>query len=221
MENKTSRQLVGTILPFDYISVGNKDAKETLLVLHGFAQNCDQAKADIVDKLSKKVQQKYKIIIPNGILPIPKIRPNNIQYRYSWYFYDSQKQQYYIDMSAPIEAIRNFLKNDSIDAKNVTVLGYSQGGYLAPILASSIAGIKTSIAINANTRVDKLGTNLDFTHISLHNEADPVVDFANSYKSYKDLKTKIKDARYISFEISSHEIVPQNIEAINDLLERQ
>ncbi|WP_412469647.1 acyl-CoA thioester hydrolase/BAAT C-terminal domain-containing protein [Oceanospirillum sp. RT-1-3] len=218
MENNTSRTNVGTNLPIDSIEVGNPKAQKTLLVLHGFAQNNEQIKENIVDKFSSEIIQNFRILIPNGIFPIPKIRPKEITYRYSWYFYDHTRQKYYIDMSTPIQALGNYLKANAIDFKDVIIIGYSQGGYLAPIMASYLPGIKASIAINANTRVDKLGENLSFDHLSIHNEGDPVVEFQNSHNSFIELKKKISNAQYVSFKINSHEIAPENIRAIETFL---
>ncbi|EPZ51392.1 phospholipase/carboxylesterase [Bacteriovorax sp. BAL6_X] len=218
MENNTSRTNVGTNLPIDSIEMGNPKAQRTLLVLHGFAQNNEQIKENIIDKLSSKIVENFRILIPNGIFPIPKIRPNQITYRYSWYFYDHTRQSYYIDMNTPIEALGNLLKAKAIEFKNVTIIGYSQGGYLAPIMASYLPGIHTSIAINANTRVDKLGENLNFKHLSIHNEGDPVVEFKNSHNSFLELRKKIADARFESFEINSHEITPENIKVLESYL---
>ncbi|WP_412462702.1 acyl-CoA thioester hydrolase/BAAT C-terminal domain-containing protein [Halobacteriovorax sp. RT-2-6] len=218
MENNTSRTNVGTNLPIDSIEVGNPKAQKTLLVLHGFAQNNEQIKENIVDKFSSEIIQNFRILIPNGIFPIPKIRPKEITYRYSWYFYDHTRQKYYIDMSTPIQALGNYLKANAIDFKDVIIIGYSQGGYLAPIMASYLPGIKASIAINANTRVDKLGENLSFDHLSIHNEGDPVVEFQNSHNSFIELKKKISNAQYVSFKINSHEIAPENIRTIETFL---
>ncbi|MFG1499134.1 acyl-CoA thioester hydrolase/BAAT C-terminal domain-containing protein [Halobacteriovorax sp. XZX-3] len=218
MENNTSRTNVGTNLPIDSIEVGNPKAQKTLLVLHGFAQNNEQIKENIVDKFSSEIIQNFRILIPNGIFPIPKIRPKEITYRYSWYFYDHTRQKYYIDMSTPIQALGNYLKANAIDFKDVIIIGYSQGGYLAPIMASYLPGINASIAINANTRVDKLGENLSFNHLSVHNEGDPVVEFQNSHNSFIELKKKISNAQYVSFKINSHEIAPENISAIETFL---
>lgn len=218
MENNTSRINVSTTLPIDYLELGNLKAKETLLVLHGFAQNNEMIKETLVDKLSSEVMNKYRIIIPNGILPIPKIRPKVIHYRYSWYFYDHSKGHYHIDMQAPISALENFFKALKVPMSSVTLLGYSQGGYLAPIMASYLKGIKASIAINANTRVDKLGENKSFKHLSIHNEGDPMVDFENSYKSYEKLKELVSDSEYKSFNIDSHEIQQENLDYLSKRL---
>ncbi|MGI4993104.1 acyl-CoA thioester hydrolase/BAAT C-terminal domain-containing protein [Halobacteriovorax sp. GFR7] len=218
MENNTSRTIVGTNLPIDSLEMGNPKAQKTLLVLHGFAQNNEQIKENIVDKLSPQILESFRILIPNGVFPIPKIRPKQITYRYSWYFYDHTRQKYYIDMSTPIEALGNFLKAKDIEFKDVTIVGYSQGGYLAPIMASNLPGIHASIAINANTRVDKLGENLNFKHLSIHNEGDPVVEFENSHNSFLQLKKKITDAQYESFKINTHEISPENIKALESYL---
>lgn len=218
MENNTSRINVSTILPIDYIEMGNQHAKETLLVLHGFAQNNEQIKEMLVEKLAKEVLEKYRILIPNGLLPIPKIRPKIIHYRYSWYFYDHSKGQYHIDMQAPIMALNGLLAGLNISAQDVTLLGYSQGGYLAPIMASKTSGLKASIAINANTRVDKLGEFKDFKHLSIHNEGDPIVEFDNSYKSYESMKEEIPNTSFQSFKIDSHEIHQENIDAVSSFL---
>lgn len=218
MENNTSRINVQTTLPIDYIEMGNKNAEQTLLVLHGFAQNAEQIKETLVDKLADEVKDKFRILIPNGILPIPKIRPKVIHYRYSWYFFDHSKGSYHIDMQAPIMALENFLNTLNVPMNTVSLIGYSQGGYLAPIMASSISGIKSSIAINSNTRVDKLGKNKDFTHLSVHNEGDPVVEYENSYKSFEKLKTIISNAQYKSFKINSHELQKENIEYLSSYL---
>ncbi len=217
MKMKNSHIEVDAPIPFNYLELGNEKSEKNLLILHGFAQNNEQILDELVKKLDPSISENYRIFIPNGIFPIPKIRREGIKYRYSWYFFDGSRQEYYVDMITPMTAIMNFFKQ--LELKEVIVVGYSQGGYLAPILASHCSIVSETISLNANTRVDKLGPEKNFKHTSIHNEGDPTVECENSYKSYEALKEIISEAEYFKLPVNTHEITQESISIINDLLE--
>jgi predicted esterase len=60
---------------------------------------------------------------------------------YSWYFYNPETDEYLLDMQSSLEFLAGLLKHLGFATTPTTVIGFSQGGYLAPFLAQRSSAI--------------------------------------------------------------------------------
>lgn len=148
-----------------------EDPKQIILLLHGFNERGRR----IYRKLIGALPADATVIAPNGPFPIPRMKENEIQYGFTWYFYDRFKKDYFITMEFPISWLQELLKLENPKNLPVTIIGFSQGGYLAPSLGLSLKETKMVIGIGCEFRSVLLKTKPSFPLIAIHGDADETV----------------------------------------------
>ena len=153
------------------------------------------------------------IISPNGPFLIPHKKEQSFVARYSWYFFDSEKKHFYINFEPAAQMLSSML--DTI-APNipVTVIGYSQGGYLAPKVAELYASVDKVIGIACTFRNNKFRER-DIEYHQIHSKQDIVVE----YKGSKDEFIKLRNpGKYIEIDDIGHKLGPAYFEALKNLI---
>lgn len=186
----------------DYQVYGNKNADKVALLLHGFGQNSEM----ILEDLKATLSEDYYWIIPNGVFPMPKKRKDSISYRFAWYFYNNIEEKYYIDFYYPSQVLKSLIKELDPKERPLTIIGYSQGGYLAPFAGQEISTCEKVIGINCNYRFDMLEGSINYALYALHGDKDPIVDYENSKNSFEQLRPKIEQGDYLTIKDGTHEI---------------
>jgi predicted esterase len=158
MELETRRARVAAPLEIDYLErkPGGKPSS-VILLLHGYGL----AGAQPFKKLAAHCPQDSWVIAPNGPFPIPERRLESHEdgrYRlgFGWYFYDSSRDEYLIDMNTAIEALVGLLGQLGALGLPLRIAGFSQGGYLAPFLAARLPGVVQVMGLAAEYLVDEL-----------------------------------------------------------------
>ncbi|EQC51677.1 serine hydrolase [Bacteriovorax sp. DB6_IX] len=199
----------------DYQEFGDPNAEKIHILLHGFGQNSDIILEDLKDILDPKSYW----LIPNGVFPMPKKRAEGISYKFAWYFYNTVKEEYYIDFTYPCGVLKAFINQVDPKRRPLTIIGYSQGGYLAPFLGQAIEQTEKVLGINCNFRHDMLEEEVDFELYQIHGSIDPIVDYENSKNSFELLKPRLKrDSRHITIDKGTHSLGPDFIDEIKKLI---
>ncbi len=188
----------------DYQLKGNDNNKQLIVLLHGYGQNSDIIYEDLKDIIDRSDSL---WLIPNAPFPIPKVRQESILYRFAWYFYDRFKEEYFIDFQIPSDLLSGLI-NENYKDYQVIIVGYSQGGYLAPFAASKIHNIKKVIGINCNFRFDLMDFKIKHDLIHIHALNDQLVDYHNAYHSLKKIQSHNEDKKVIHIKVENglHEI---------------
>ena len=149
MDTLPVRAEVPGILISDYWSrpSNTPEPKRLILLLHGF----QQSGAYMFKKLAALCPADAWVIAPNAPYPWP-MRSETGAYvpGFTWYFYDPAKDEYYIDMRVSLEFLRQLmssLRQKFGQAIPMTVIGFSQGGYLAPFAAQCLDRVDHVIGI--------------------------------------------------------------------------
>lgn len=219
MTNKKQYNLK-TILPTTLITNGNSDYQEIILLLHGYSEDAQK----IYDKVAPKLDhKKYLIIAANGIYPLVDRFPldtlNNkkkLLRGYAWYFYDQANDVYLVDYNVPAMAIADLI--DQINNKNtpVNIIGYSQGGYLAPFLPKYCEQIQYILGINCSFRTDMLPKNNSFKLDGLQGKDDLIIDVALSKSRHSEFIRNGNKGAYKIIDEENHRLTPKLVnEAIN------
>ena len=149
----------------------NPEGAQTTVLLHGFAENADTIYGNLQDVLPKE----HRIIVPNGIFPMPPRIQHTKGMRFSWYFYDKKSDHYYISYDIPAGIIAGLLSG--LDRETpVDFIGFSQGGYLAPFCGLTYPNTRKAVCINASLRLEKSPRLPDFPVHCLNGEHDDLVD---------------------------------------------
>ncbi len=183
---KQSRALISTQYPCDYTISEAPNGAEGFLLLHGFTE----AGAKIFKKCEEALPRNSIILAPNGLFPLPERQDSSYKIGFSWYFYDPFTDEYFIDMQPAIQLLTNLITKLGYDKIPWTVIGFSQGGYLAPFVAQKIPLVKKVIGIGCRFLDEELAMPLSFKMHGIHGEDDEIVKSIEAEASFKKLESR-------------------------------
>jgi predicted esterase len=191
--------------PAELIELAGSSNEEdrVYLFLHGYAEN-----AEVFHKrVTRTFTPKCRSIFLNGSFPIPTIRGDVVLYQFAWYFYNALENKYYVDFNTPVESIKKILNKLNIsESTKLTIIGYSQGGYLAPFLAKELPNADKVISINASIREDKLESELNFHLDQLHAIEDERVEFKLAKERFEKLSPRLPSSQWIEMPNETHQL---------------
>ena len=161
----------------------NTNPSQVFLILHGYKQS-----GNYIDQEFASLLPDHSIIIsPNGFFPQVKKTSTGYQLNYVWYFFDPVSQQFFIDYDLPATFLGQVYQSLDLGNLPLTIIGYSQGGYLSPFAAKKIPQTKRIIMINCRLRHDLLEGSIPFIVDMIQGEEDDVVNAKSSQESHKIL----------------------------------
>jgi len=146
------RLTVQSHLPFDYWLRPTASPAELILLLHGFAETGER----ILSKLVSTLPENAVVVAPNGPFLMPHKKDDKYFATYAWYFYDPALAEYFIDMQTAVECLQHGIEALGMKVLPKRIIGFSQGGYLAPIVAQSLEGVTQVVGISCETLVDEI-----------------------------------------------------------------
>jgi predicted esterase len=187
-----------------------------ILLLHGFNERAKR----ILRNTSSILPEDLSILAPNAPFPLPqKVKSEAGDYYkigFAWYFFDDIKEEFYIDYQYPVDWLKSLLQSLHLYDREIIVVGYSQGGYLAPFIAQALPACIGVIGVHCRFRDDLLQTTPpQYPLFSLHAEQDDKVDSQRSMISSQKLKDRGYNIESILIANEGHQL------GANTLLEIQ
>lgn len=145
--------------------------QSVILLLHGLGQRGKR----IYRKLLAHLPHDALIIAPNAPFPIPRQKEGRTDYGHSWYFYDKVEKSYFTSMDLSIQWLKDLLILENPKKLPVTIIGFSQGGYLSPHVGFAIPETKLVLGLACEFRSHFLTQAPLFKMIALHGELDEIV----------------------------------------------
>lgn len=185
-----------------------------VLLLHGLHERGKR----IYRKLLPYLPADATVIAPNGPFPLPRHKDGRVSYGHSWYFFDKAEQKYFIDQTLAKFWLRDLLEIENPKKLPVTIIGFSQGGYLAPLAGNEIKETNLVIGLACEFRSTLIREKLPFKLVQIHGEEDEVVklDWAKEQISILD-KTGINVELHTVH--ATHEINSQMAEKIKSIMD--
>ena len=187
-----TRDWVEGRLPLDYreekseLGEGTNGA-ELWLALHGY----QQTGAYLFEKLKPVLREGQTLISPNAPFPVPMKEPSG-KYRlgFSWYFYNPDNDAYFIDMEIAIHSMVALISKKGLEHTPKRIIGFSQGGYLAPFLAERLKNVIQVIGVGAEVLGQELmaqpgGWSPSYRVDAVHGAEDPIVKLDRSRRSFE------------------------------------
>src|SRR4051812_21402659 len=122
-------------MPFDYQirKPSGGEPRQLVLLLHGHGETGQK----ILDKLAPVLPEDAVVIAPNGPFPISEWvgtdwKERTVKFTFCWHFYEPKTDAYYIPPDTSIAHVCGGLKKLGVLHLPKTIIGFSQGGYLAP-----------------------------------------------------------------------------------------
>lgn len=196
--------------------------EEIILLLHGYSEDGTK----IFRRLGRHLEEKYKnekkkvaIIAPNGLYPMPKAFPLSGEVRtaeellqgFAWYFYHASTNTFLIDYKVPAQTLGSWLKDINPTQLPTTIIGYSQGGYLAPFVGLEYAKhhqLKQVVGINCSFREDLMTEVPSFPMTLIQGAEDTIIETSLAKERFEKLIKRGLRGDYVSVPEVDHKLTP-------------
>lgn len=190
------------------------NSKRVYVLLHGYQLDGEY----IYNKLEDIIPHQGAIISPNGPFMVPYKRKEEYFARYAWYFFDPNKKSYYINFEPAAEYIKSILIEMNLVKKPITIIGYSQGGYLAPKVAEMIPSVDTVIGMACTFRNERFKFKSDCLYHQINSEDDLIVDYSGSKEEFETLRERGNVGRFITLKDEGHKLSSSYLQELKMLL---
>lgn len=200
----------------DYILQKGPAPKRVYLLLHGYGESSEK----IYKRLEPILPKNSIIIAPNGFFPLPKMSLSGVKLNFAWYFFDPVIKKYLIDYDLPATFLKNLVDEVIDKTLPITIIGYSQGGYLSPFVAQKINQVDHVIAVNCNYKYDMLEEPLNFKMDGIHGRQDSIVDPIQAEESHKELQRRGMKGNFYGLEEEDHKFTTPYLTLIEKLVSK-
>ena len=207
-------------LPLSYYFEEARAPKRLIVLLHGFEQRAEK----ILEPLRSVLPESASILAPNGPFPLPRRAPTTPgtppewHVGHSWYFYDMKARRFAIGMEPAIALITAAIEAVGHADTDKVVIGFSQGGWLAPVLAYHLKCVKQVIGIGCEYARERTPPPVSFRIDGVHGDRDGVVPVEGARVSHQRLLATGVHGRFIEIPGSGHAFEPGVIAAVQELL---
>lgn len=210
------KETLNLSISYDHDIYRNKcdSPKHIYLLLHGFSQTGEFIFNKLIDYLPKD----SLILAPNAPFLYAQLKDGEYKAKYAWYFYDPKKDSFYINYEPAAQYLCNLLKRYNVNNSKVTIIGYSQGGYLAPKVAQFDSNIKKVIGIACKFRNSKFNIQEDTVYNQIHALNDDIVDYHLSKKEFELLNSRGNLGSFITIDDANHLLTQNYITALSKLI---
>lgn len=188
--------------------------RKVFLLLHGFKQDGKQ----LFDQISAILPDDVAIIAPNGPFFIPVQNKNNFEMKYAWYFFDPLKKSYYINYDPAAEFIKSILIELDLFKMPITIIGYSQGGYLAPKIAEIVPSVESVIGLACVFRNHMFDFRSSVFYHQIQSKSDTIIDFEGAKEEFLVLKNKGNIGRFIELDGLGHRLSNEYLFELSELI---
>jgi len=176
------------------------------LLLHGYEQDGE----GLLKRCADAVPADVLAVAPDGLFPLPRKVERRYRVGFSWYFYDPYEDAYFVDPAPAVAFLRGVLERINPGRLPVTLVGFSQGGYLAPFLAQELPWVDQIIGMGCQF----LEGEIDFRALAargcrmdaIHGARDEVVDPYVAMKSHQALMVAGVPGEFTLLEGTGHKI---------------
>lgn len=190
------------------------EARQALLLLHGFNERGRR----IYRKLIPYLPENALIISPDGPFPMPRLKDNRMNFGHAWYFYDRLERKYYIDQELATAWLQELLLKKNPTKLPLTIIGFSQGGYLAPLLGQKLPETKLVIGIGCEFKDHLLPGICRFPLEAIHGSADAIITPRDALTEVEKLRARGMQCGWHQLENVGHEISQSVGQLVKELL---
>ncbi len=216
MENKKVTDSINLPINLDHNIVRNnpKNPDRIILLLHGYKLTGEF----LYDSFIKIMPENSLVLAPNGPFIVPIVKKQAFSAGYAWYFFDPLKKHFYINYDPAAQFIKTLLENLNPNNLPVTIIGYSQGGYLAPKVAEVCPNIKSILGVNCVYRNNKFTFNPDVEYHQINGEIDLIVDPIGAKEEFDKLVELGNKGTFNTLPEEGHKISPRFMDPISKYL---
>jgi len=176
--------------------------KRIFLLLHGYLLDGSY----LLRTLRETIPNNSLILAPNGPFPVPVKKKDGFVPKYAWYFFDPLKKNYYINFDPASIFLKDVVEKYNPKKLPVTIIGYSQGGYLAPKVAELILEVDSVVGLACTFRNERFEVRAEVQYHQINSKADLIVDYPQSQEEFTKLKERGNQGQFISLKEAGHKI---------------
>jgi predicted esterase len=205
---------VRTEIPFDYVLREVEGAsRELILLLHGYSESGKR----IFGKLESVLPRDAVILAPNAPFAFAERRDGEYRMAHSWYFYNPKTDEYVIDMAPSVSFLMNAIEKMGYGNLPLRIIGFSQGGYLAPILGEKLPQTKQVIGLHSEFLCDELGPRLAFRTDNIVGAEDEIVPPDPCERSFRVIAGRSLGGEFFKLPVA-HRIDEQVARKVSELV---
>ncbi len=204
--------LVNIEIPLQYKFI--EGGEELLVLFHGYKQTGHL----FYECIKPLIPSNYSVLYINGIFPVPDWKDGEIFEGYSWYFFDPRVEKFIIDMKPSVLSVTQVIRDLGLESQRKRLVGYSQGGYFAPFVASSLTNVHSVVSVAARYRVDDLRVPLYYKCHCIHGERDQIVEYAGAKSAFDQMKELGQEGEFFSIPGLGHKMKTELFEPLRLLL---
>lgn len=231
---------VKTELPIHYRSRVPQNPKALAVFLHGFTDHGGSMMKRLFPSSWPESLKDVAWIAPNGPFPVPVKSDDGWKDAFSWYFYDERTETMVIPPDTAVHGIAAIIEKElphfaasthtsdpDGPALPVFLIGFSQGGFLAPAIAAAMnrsLNLKVTpveiIALGTGFRLDYYSKLVPLTVTAVHGESDSVFPIRQAQTNFTlALKTRDHTGAFVTLPNTAHTVTPAMGEIVRQRLE--
>lgn len=214
-EFEEKRYELEALAVFDGVERSPDHPDQVILLLHGLHERGLR----IYRKLIRFLPDRALVLAPNAPFPLPRERGGKTEYGFCWYFYDRTNKSYYLDQSLAVSWLKEFLALKNVSHLPLTIIGFSQGGYLAPLIGHALPETKLVIGLGCEFRDNLVNDKINFPLIGLHGEEDKIVNVDHSRAEAEKLRAKNLPVTWEVIPGTGHELSQRMALRVKSILE--
>lgn len=176
--------------------------KRIYLLLHGYLLDGSY----ILNEFKSLFNKDCLVIAPNGPFLVPVKKGERYSAKYAWYFFDPHTKNYYINYDPAAKYLRDIIQKFNTHKLPVTVIGYSQGGYLAPRVANFCKEVDQVISLASVYRPNRFEIMPGVSYSQINSKADLVVSYSQALEQGEIMKERGANYTISLIENSGHRI---------------
>jgi predicted esterase len=193
-------------LPVRYYRRDSSRTAGVVICLHGYQDHA----LSMVRRLgwSDRDDLPFTLIAVNAPFPVPIWTEGKFTEAYAWYFNDATRGIAVGSPAAAADAIADIMKKESLDTRATVICGFSQGGLLAPVLASRLPAARAIVGIGTGYPAE-LYRNLESIDVhALHGVDDETWPIAAATDAHRSLAATGKSGTFTALEGVRHRLTP-------------
>lgn len=207
-------------LPMSYRHWQPSGMQHLAIFLHGYADHGGSFLRRLFPKGWPTELDNVALLAPNGLFPVPVKTEEGWREAYSWYFFDEAKMRMLISPDFAVIGIKTLLEKYGLEDTPKTIIGFSQGGFLAPYLAKHLQHVSEIIAVGSGFRPDYYDV-LSAKQIRLtaiHGDQDEVFQVSAAEKAHRKILDLGFEGEFLTIPGVRHIATPEIGEAISKRL---
>jgi len=188
---------------------------ELILLLHGYGESG----GSLLRRLQAALPPEALVLAPNAPFPFAEKTEERYRMAYSWYFYDFQTDEYVIDMKTSLGFLATGIEKLGYSSLPLRIIGFSQGGYLAPFVGERLARTRQVIGLHSTYLHEELAPALGFRADNIVGALDTVVDPESSRRSHAQILKRSRGGAFFSLEGVGHRIDEAVVRKTAELLQ--